>query len=253
MATENPLILKLEHGARLTDEDRRLLRSVAVETRLVDARQDLIREGEVPDAVHLVLDGFACRYKMLDDGGRSIVAFLLPGDFCDLHVAILGHMDHSIGTLAPCIVVEIPRVKIEELTTHPRIARALWWATLVDEAILREWLVSMGRRPAHKQLAHLLCELLFRLRAVGRASDGMFELPVTQEELGDALGVSTVHVNRVLQQLREDGLISLQGRLVTILDLPALTRFSTFNPNYLHLRNGPRDHAVKEVQEPRLV
>ena len=173
--------------------------------------------------------------------GRQIIAILIPGDFCDLHVAILGAMDHGIATLSPCTIVAIPRETIEELTTrHTRIMRALWWCTLVDEAILREWLVSMGQRPADQQAAHIFCELLVRFQSVGRAPRNGYEFPLTQDELGDALGLSLVHVNRTLQYLRESGLITLKGKVLTVLDVERLKQFAGFNPNYLHMRKPPR-------------
>ena len=233
----NPLVLKLEHGAALTDADRARLEAATAQRREIGARTDIIREEEDPAWVNVVLEGYACRYKMLPNGKRSIVAYFLPGDFCDLHVAILGAMDHSIASLTPCTIVQIPPETIEELTTrHPRIARAMWWATLVDESILREWLASTGHRPADKQLAHLFCELRVRLDTVGRADGDSFQLFVTQDELGDTLGITPVHVNRVLQQLRELGLIELHGRSLTIPDVPLLERFAEFKPNYLHLK-----------------
>jgi CRP-like cAMP-binding protein len=234
----NPLILKLEHGADLTDEDRDRLEEVARRTREVGPRQDLIREGDKPTNLHVILDGFACRYKVTPAGKRQIMAYFVPGDFCDLHVWILGQMDHSIATLSPCTIAEIPSETIEELTArYPRITRALWWATLVDEGTLREWLVSMGQRPADRQLANLVCELLVRLQTVGRASENSYELPVTQEELGDTLGLSTVHVNRTIHKLREDGLLTFEGQRLTIPDVDALKVFAGFSPNYLHRRS----------------
>ena len=227
-------------GAALTAEDRIRLDSVTRYTRKVGAREDLIREGDEPSQVHLVLDGFACRYKTLPNGRRQIMAFLIPGDFCDFHVAILGTMDHGIATLTPCTMVSIPVETIEDLTTHhPRISRALWWCTLVDEAILREWLVNMGQRPADQQAAHIFCELLVRLQSVGRATDNSYSFPLTQEEFGDALGLSVVHVNRTLQQLRETGFIILRGGTLTIPDVDRLKAFAGFNPNYLHLTLRP--------------
>jgi CRP-like cAMP-binding protein len=241
----NPLVFKLQHGADLTDEDRAVLQAIISRTREVGPREDLIREGDKPEHVRLVLEGFAFRYKMLADGQRQITGYLVPGDFCDLHVWILGEMDHSIGTLTRCTIVEIPGETINELTArYPRIARALWWATLVEDAVTREALVNMGQRPADRQLAHFLCELLVRLQAVGRASETSYEFPVTQEDLGDTLGLSTVHVNRTLQKLRDDGLITLKGKTLTIPDADALKRFAGFNPNYLHLRRSEnkRDH-----------
>ena len=246
----NPLVLKLERGAELNDQDRTLLRSITQNSRRLAAREDIIREGDTPDDVHLVLEGFACRYKMLSDGRRQIVAFLIPGDFCDLHVAILGTMDHGLATLTPCTIVDLPRATIEEITfNHPRITRALWWCTLVDEAILREWLVNMGQRPADRQAAHAICELLVRLQTVGRATDNSFELPLTQEELGDALGLSIVHVNRTLQRLREEKLIVFKGKVLSIPDVERLKLFADFDANYLHL-NTCRTGGLTPSGEP---
>ncbi len=241
----NPLISKLERGADLAPEDRAMLEAVVRRPREVSARKDLIHEGDAPSDVHLVLDGFACRYKLLPNGRRQIMALLIPGDFCDFcdfHVAILGAMDHGIRTLTPCTMVRIPRETIEELTTqYPRIRRALWWCTLVDEAILREWLVNMGQRPADKQTAHLICELLVRLQSVRRATENSFELHLTQTELGDAMGLSVVHVNRSLQHLRHEGLIVLKDKILTIPDVVRMKEYAEFNPNYLHLE--PRSNG----------
>ena len=231
----NPLIMKLEHGAHLTDEDRATLRTLSAETRHAEAQHDLIHESDRPETVHLVMSGFACRYKVLADGKRQILAFLIPGDFCDLHVAILGAMDHSICTLSPCTIVEISRETIADLTeNHPRLTRALWWATLVDEGILREWLTGMGQRSCESQAAHLFCELLLRLQTVGLATPNSYHLPLTQIDLADALGISAVHMNRILQQLRADGLITLRRSVLTIPDVNRLEALAGFTPNYLH-------------------
>ncbi|MCJ2087178.1 Crp/Fnr family transcriptional regulator [Methylobacterium sp. E-005] len=236
----NPLIMKLEYGARLTDEDRAVLHDLTRRTRRVARRMDISPEGERPENVHLVVEGFACRYKTLADGRRQIMAFLVPGDFCDLHVAILGEMDHSIGTSWGCTIVDIPRSVIEHLTAHhPRITRALWWATLVDEGTLRAWLVNMGQRAADRQMAHLVCELLVRLRVVGLVSEDSFEFPMTQDDLGDALGISSVHVNRVLQDLRGQGLLEWRRKRMRIPNAARLMAFAEFDPKYLHL--NPRD------------
>ena len=236
----NALISKLERGADLTTEDRATLDIVVRSPRKVGRRKDLILEGEAPNDVQLVLEGFACRYKVLPNGRRQIMAFLIPGDFCDFHVAMLGTMDHAIATLTSCTMVAISRETIADLTAHhPQIARALWWCTLVDEAILREWLVSMGQRPADHQVAHLLCELLVRLQSVGRATDTSYELPLTQQELGDALGLSVVHTNRSLQTLGHDGLIVFADGRLTIPNVVKLKDYAGFDPNYLHLTNRP--------------
>ncbi|MGX7709515.1 Crp/Fnr family transcriptional regulator [Methylobacterium sp. Gmos1] len=233
----NPLIRKLEHGARLTDDDRAILEAICRKTHRIAANQDIITEGTKPGNVHLVLDGFACRYKLLPDGKRQIMAFLVPGDFCDLHVAILGEMDHTIGTGWGCHIVEIPTATIDELNqNHPRIMRALWWATLVDEGTLRSWLVSMGQRPADKQMAHLICELLVRLQTVGCADADSFEFPLSQTDIADTLGLSVVHVNRTLQDLRGQNLIVWKHRRIYIPNVKRLKAFADFDPKYLHLR-----------------
>jgi CRP-like cAMP-binding protein len=245
----DPFIRKLEHGADLSDEDRQVLRRVICQVRPVGAREDVIKEGDKPDNVHLVLSGYACRYKLLRDGTRQIMAWLVPGDLCDLHVAILGEMDHAIGTLAACTIAYIPQRVIEDLTSkHPAINRALWWATLVDEGTLREWLVGMGRRPADKQMAHLFCELLERLRSVGLVTDNSFEFPLTQEELGDTLGLSTVHVNRTLHDLREAGFMSLSGKRLSVRDVAGLKAFAEFNPNYLHLARSAANTSRTDIK-----
>src|SRR5215204_2561360 len=140
----NRLTLKLEGCCPLDADDKRLLDEITTTVRVVPTRTDLIVEGDRPGKLHLLLDGFACRYKLTEDGKRHIVAYLVPGDFCDFHVAVLREMDHSISTLSECRVVEISRSEIDRLVQRPNIAKALWWATLVDEAVLREWLVNIG-------------------------------------------------------------------------------------------------------------
>jgi CRP-like cAMP-binding protein len=203
----NLLTRKLENFARLNDDDRRYLDKVIRVARKVPANTDIICEGDKPSDVHLILQGFACRNKISPSGVRQIMAYMVPGDFCDLHVAVLKQMDHSISTLSECEVVDIPLTTIEEMTARPQLARSLWWATLVDEATLREWIVNLGARDAREKVAHLFCELLIRLRSVGLAKANEFQLPITQRDLADTVGLSHVHLNRVLQGLRADGLV----------------------------------------------
>lgn len=232
----NPFIQKLGGRFALSASDEKALTLAISHLRVVHSRTSLILEGDVPDHVHLVRKGFACRYKVLSSGGRSIVAFLIPGDFCDLNVSILGAMDHCIGTISSCSVVRIPRSVMTDLTgNYPALNHALQWAGLVDEAILREWLVCMGRRSADEQVAHLFCEFLVRLQAVGLATKNSYDFPLTQADIGDATGLSNVHVNRVLQELRSLGLVVLRERRVTLPDVAAIQAYAGFNPNYLHL------------------
>ena len=183
------------------------------------------------------MSGLACRYKTTADGNRQIFAFMVPGDFCDLHVALLTRMDHSIATLAPSEIVDIPYTTILELTdSHPGIAKALLWSTLVDEAILREWLTNMGQRQADARIAHLFCELYVRMETVGLAERGSFELPLTQIELADMMGLSTVHASRSLKALREAGLARIEGKKIVISDVERLKAYADFDPVYLHRR-----------------
>jgi len=238
----NPLILKLESLAPLSADDRAVLERISAKPHLVPAGTDLIGEGDKPDGVYLILDGIACRYKLRASGARQIMAYLVPGDCGDPDVAMLRAMDHAIGTLSDCQVGRIDLATIRNLLEdHPQIARALRKAQLVDEATLREWLVNVGRRSADERIAHLLCELLLRLRAVGRTAGDGYALPITQEDLADTTGLTSVHVNRTLGTLKQCGLIELSGRQLRILDLAGLEALAEFKPNYLHL--GGRDAA----------
>ncbi len=232
----NPLIRKLERFAPLSDEDRSLLEQICASPRLVPPHTDLAREGDRPDGVLLVLSGLACRHKLRVNGARQINAYLLPGDLCDLDVALLEEMDHTITTHSACKVVRIaPEVIADLLTHHPRIARALRKSQLVDEATLREWLMNVGRRSALERLAHLFCEILLRLRAVGLAPEDSYALPLTQVDLADTTGITPVHVNRSLKELRQQGLIELGGGRLRILDYAGLRAVAEFRTNYLHL------------------
>ncbi|MXQ09987.1 helix-turn-helix domain-containing protein [Microvirga makkahensis] len=198
--------------------------------------QDIVREGDRPSRSCLILEGFACTYKVTADGKRQIVAFNISGDIPDLQSLHLKVLDSSVGTIESCKVGFIPHEALHDLCTrNPRIAAAFWRETLVDAAIFREWVINIGRREAYSRTAHLLCELLTRLRAVDLAEDHTCDLPITQSELGDALGITTVHVNRVFQQLRTDGLIETNGIRLTVPDWAKLKQVGDFDPTYLHL------------------
>lgn len=228
-------LTKLQGVGELPPDDRALLDGVLTDIRSIRARRDIIREGDSPDHVHLVMEGWACRYKILDDGARQITAFLIPGDFCDTHITLFAHMDHSIGAITDSKVAFISRATMAELTDRPAIARAFWWGSLVDEAVLRAWIVNLGRREALDRVAHLICELHARLRHVGLIDEGSFEMPLTQEEIGDALGLTSVHVNRTMRRLHEAGLMTVKHRRLVIHDVAALHKLAGFNPDYLHL------------------
>lgn len=240
----NLLTRRLEGFARLTESDRQVLDDFVQNPRTIPPRTDLIREGDKPKDVFLILEGFACRYKITADGKRQIMAYLVPGDICDLHVFVLKRMDHNIGTLSPCKVVNVPRERILAFLERPALSLAFSLAVLTDMAVLREWLVNLGQRPAEERVAHVLCELLLRLRVVGLADGEAFELPITQRDLADTMGLSAVHLNRVLQRLRKAKLISWKGDHLVVLDPDGLVAFSGFDPNYLHLsdqKNGRKE------------
>jgi CRP-like cAMP-binding protein/CheY-like chemotaxis protein len=232
----NPLIGKLERFAPLSDADRSLLEQICANPRIIPPHTNLVREGDKPDGVFLVLSGFACRHKLRATGARQINAYLLPGDLCDLDVALLDEMDHTITTLSACKVVRLaPELVADLLAHHPRIARALRKNQLVDEATLREWLMNVGRRSAVERLAHLFCEVLLRLRAVGLTIETSCKLPLTQVDLADTTCITPVHVNRSLRELRRRELIELEGGRLKILDYAGLRALAEFRANYLHL------------------
>ncbi len=230
-----PFIRKLEKLGPLSDEDRRVLQDLPITVREVEADRDLLREGDQPTDCQLLLEGFACRYKTLENGGRQIMSFHIRGDICDLHSLLVGRMDHNISILTPGKLAAISHATILGWTErHPALGRALWWDTLIDAAIFREWVVNVGRRSAYQRIAHLLCELITRMHAAGLAKDYTCDLPITQTELADAAGLSTVHVNRTLQELRGKGLIELQNGTFVALDWAGLKEAAGFDPAYLH-------------------
>jgi CRP-like cAMP-binding protein len=233
---DNPLFRKLANFASLSAEEANALQECCGDVRVFAPGEDMIAQGDRTGGVRLLLDGFACRYKVLEDGRRQIVAYFVPGDLCDLRVFILKRMDHSIGALAASRVAIIAPDDILRLTSQfPNLTRALWWCTLVEEAIAREWIVNIGQRNARERMGHLFCELLFRFRAVGLSQGNSCTLPLTQVELAETLGLSSVHVNRTLQELRRQKLITLEGGTLTIEDFDKLKEVTFFNPDYLHL------------------
>lgn len=233
----NKFIEKLSKFAALDATDVAMLRAATVKTRRVAARQDLIREGDRPGPVYVILSGWACRYKLLPEGGRQVMAFLMPGDTCDIHIAVLAEMDHSIQTLSECHVAMMDRAHVQEMfLSRPMIAKALWSTQLVDESVLRAWIVSMGRRTSVARVAHLMCELFIRANNIGLVAADELEFPLTQIVLADALGMTPVHINRVFRTLRLTKALSLTERTLVVKDPVALARIAGFDENYLHRR-----------------
>jgi CRP-like cAMP-binding protein len=245
------LIRKLENFAPLTEDEKRALAECIGAVHRFPAREDLVREGEPTDGVKLILEGLACRYKVLPDGRRQIIAYLVPGDLCDVRVFLLRRMDHTIAALSPVETAVISHEAIDELMQrYPRLTRALWWSTLVEESVTREWIVNVGQRTAFERLAHLFCEIFARLQSVGLTQDNRCELPLTQIELADTLALSAVHVNRTLMEMRRAHLVSFHNRQLVIHDHAALQSAAGFNANYLHL-DGERPIAPVLTERTR--
>lgn len=229
-----PLVRKLSQLVPLSEDDIATLAQLSANFRRVASHVDLLVEGSEPREAILVLEGVAGRYKYRENGARQITSYLVPGDLCDADAILLSEMDYSLGTLTSCFVARIPRELLADvLERHPAIARGLRLSKLVEEATSREWLLNVGSRTALERLAHLLCELLVRLRTVGFATAGGYELALTQQDLADTLGLSNVHVNRTLRTLREQSLIEWRGKQLTILDMPRLEAVSNFKSRYL--------------------
>jgi CRP-like cAMP-binding protein len=242
----NPWLMKMEQFTRFSEEERQTLDKLASERRVQhEAGKDIISEGDHSPDCHLIVSGLACRYTMLADGSRQIMAFLVSGDLCDAEIFILKEMDHCVSALTQTTTALVPADTMKTMLRGGGcLGEALWWGTMVDLATLRQRIVDHGRRDAHEQIAHLIYEMLVRYRMVGLATGDAFEFPITQDDLADATGMTTVHVNRTLKKLRDEKLITWKGKTVTILDLERLKELAGFNPNYLHLARAhdKRDH-----------
>ena len=226
----------------LSQPSRNLLRSGFTGQATVRAGDDIVRQHDRPDHCTVVLSGWACRYSSLPDGRRHTLALHISGDFVDLHSFPLKVMDHGVSALTDCAIMTIPHSRVRHITTvDPHLTRVLWLHTLVDAAILRQWLLSASERSALEHAAHLVCELFTRLRIVGMASEGRpFELPIMQREFGAALGVSAVHVSRTLAELRKAELFHWRSGEARILDWEGLQKLAKFDPTYLMLNDEPR-------------
>lgn len=239
-AEHERLVRKLDSIAKLGDDERDALRGLPLAVRRLGADETVVTEGDRPSECCLVLDGLLCGFKMAAEGSRQITGFYIPGDLPDLQSLHLKVLDHSLAALTPSRLAFIPHQPLEALTRrYPALAAAFWRDTLIDGSIYREWVVNVGRRSGPARLAHIFCEMFARLKAVGLAGEDDYELPLTQAELGDAAGLSTVHVNRVLQELRGQGLIEFRGGAVRIPDWEKLKHAGEFDLTYLHQHPRP--------------
>ena len=248
----NPLVRKLASLAYVADADRDALSTLnRRHSRFIGPHEDIVREGDRPKGAIAIVEGWACKYRMTRDGRRRIVGFLLPGDVCDFDGSFLPEMDHSIASVTRVTVAEISQSRFEELViSRPNLLRAFQTDRLVNDAIQRAWTINVGRRSAIERLSHLLCELFFRLRRAGLASDDCFKLPLSQNDLADALGVTVVCINRTLRQMRTSGLIELSDHTITIPNLDVLAREGDFQTRYLHLAGEGPALAGSKAQKP---
>lgn len=219
----------------LTEEECQVIEDSIATVKTIPARQQMTRRGEMVNMSCLLLEGFACRYLDDREGYRQLVSIHVPGDFVDLHAFPMKHLDHDIATLGPCTVAFFDHAVIADiLDRHPRLARWLWFSTLLDAAIHREWIFRMGRLGADGRVAHFFCELNARLEMVELAENGRFQLPATQADVAEACGITGVHVNRVLRLMRERGLLQFRSGEVEIKDVPGLQALAEFDPLYLY-------------------
>jgi CRP-like cAMP-binding protein len=230
------MLRKFERRAPLEDGDRQALLDLPYRIRVVEAHRHIVREGMPANESCLILSGLAFRQKMTLEGSRQILSVHIAGDFVDLECSLLRIADHSVQALTRCEVAMVPVRAIEALIDeHPRIGRAMWVDTLIDASIFREWIVNVGQRDARSRLAHLFCEFARRLEVAGMGSDDGYELPMTQEQLADATGLTPVHVNRMLKAMELEGLIVRKRRFVRIPNWEQLRELAGFNELYLHL------------------
>jgi CRP-like cAMP-binding protein len=230
------LLRQLESHGRLPEKDRELVLALPHRLRRLDAGAYLVRDGDRPSHCTVLSTGYACRQKMTGEGSRQILSICIPGDAVDLQNMFLDVSDHSVQLLTQCRVADVPRDALQDLVlTRPAIGTAIIELTLVEASILREWVVNVGRRDARARIAHILCEFAVRLEARGLTTDHGFELPMTQEQLADASGLTSVHVNRVLKSLEADGLITRRRRHIHYNDWRALQDAGDFSRRYLHI------------------
>jgi CRP-like cAMP-binding protein len=232
---------KLRARDELSAEEEQAIRESVAETRDVRADETVVRADVELSVCMLLLEGLMCRYKDLRDGQRQITELHVAGDFTDLHSFTLKRLDHNVLALTPCRVAIIPHIRLKEITERlPHLTRLYWFGTNLDAAIHREWELSLGRRSALSRTAHLFCELSVRLGLVGLAAEDGYDLPLTQADLAECLGLTSVHVNRTLRSLRERELVEFRGSRVSIRNRSGLERLAEFNPSYLYLERRAR-------------
>lgn len=238
--TLEPLVGKLAYRVELDSADRAAVLALPFTVKLIERHHYLVREHDVAPHSCLMLSGYSVRSKMVSSGARQIVSIHMKGEMVDLQNSLLGKADHSVQMLTSSKVAMIAREEVLKLAAErPIVARAMWIDTLVDASIFREWIANVGRRDARTRIAHLLCEFALRLKVAGLGQDNGYELPMTQEQLGDATGLTSVHVNRTIKALEADGLIErTDPRSIRIGDWRKLADVGDFDSNYLHMHEN---------------
>jgi CRP-like cAMP-binding protein len=243
----NVLTRKLEQFIAFSDSEKLRLDKLISGRRVRYApREIILPQNKRVEDIHLVVSGLAARSKNLADGDRQIMAFLIPGDLCDVEVFVLKAMDHDIIAISETTCALIPTAEVEHLLVEmSSLTKGLWWSTMTDSAVLRERIIDHGRRDARERIAHLFYEMLIRFRVVEETGDNSFPFPVTQDELADATGLTPVHVNRTLKELRDEGLVDWKNKIVQVIDPIRLKLVARFEPEYLHLdRTEAGDRSV---------
>lgn len=244
MSEPSPLdamVHKLQQWRPLDPGDQAAL--LALPYRMIKLRphEFIVREGDRPRSSCLMVSGFSFRHKVAGNGGRQIFSIHMKGDLADLQNSLLGTADHNLQALTQVEAAMIPVEAVQEIAfTRPAIGRAMWYETLVDASIFREWTLNVGRRDSRTRAAHMLCEFAVRLEVAGLGKRSNYELPMTQEQLADVLGITSVHTNRTLMRLGEEGLIERNQRAVRVVDWPGLIKAGDFDPAYLHLNEPGR-------------
>lgn len=233
----NRFVDKLQGFCQLNPNEVAALAAATSHPTKYAVKADLIREGDMPGPVFIMLEGWACRYKILPNGTRQVLAYLMPGDCCDLNIGLLAEMDHSIQAITPTVVATIQRADMDALMDeHRGVAKAMYISQLVDEGTMRAWITSMGRRTSTERVAHLMCELYLRARNVGLEFEPDLKLPLSQLLLADSLGMTPMHVNRILKVLRLGSAMTLKRGSLHIADPAKLLHIAGFDENYLHRR-----------------
>ena len=236
-----PLIASLERRDALSDEERQALRDLPWRLKRYGDSEEIVAEAERPTESCLLVNGLAARSRHLANGNRQLTALHVPGDFVDLHGFFLKVMDHAVIALEPVTVAFVPHRDVERVSAAmPHLGRMMFLTVAIDAAIQRNWIACMGRMEPIRHLAYMVCEVYKRLEVVGRVENGSFDFPLTQAEIADLVGLSIVHTNRTLQDLRATGLATWKGNRIVIRDWDGLAKLADFDPTYLNLFHHPR-------------